>query len=116
MGKSQLGDRPVIQTDKRYGQISQCAANINCRQAGIHDQVGRFAIVDPRENAVTAPILEPRGRPLVQAVRFEIDRPRPMFLLITGDSPQQPAAILARRFDKQSNVRETRHETTGNSR
>ena len=92
MLKPEAGDDTIVQPDERYRQLCQCAADIDGRHPGRENRVRSSAVVDPGQDAIAAPILQPRRWRFVQAVGLKIDRPRAVLLvdLATPRSSPRP--------------------------
>src|SRR5262245_21549521 len=104
VGGGDAGPGGVVGEDCGHVEIGQPAAQVDDREAATAQGPGDVAILDPRNNAVAAPLLEPGRRGIVQMMPLQVDRPGTAHADVVGDAAQESAAIAARRFDQQGHT------------
>ena len=103
--EGQPDHRPVVDPDGGQAEVGDGEPQVHRRQAGPADGPGHRAVVDPGEDAVAVPALQPRGRRRLQRVRLEVDGPGAVPVQVADDPLEEAPAVAAGGLDEQGDVR-----------
>jgi hypothetical protein len=98
-------DGVAIAGHGREASFDRVAADIDDWQFRRRDRLFNLAVLDPRDNPMSMPIVEPGWGLISTTLLREMDFPIRSLSHVSSDSPQQPATVGVGSFDQERYLR-----------
>src|ERR1700730_15302930 len=110
MLRSNRTDSVTIASYGREASFDRIAANVDDRQFCRRDSLFNLTVLDPGDNAMSMPVMEPRRRFISTALLCEMDFPVRTLAHVSSYSSQQSSTVGVGSFNQQRYLRTRRGE------
>src|SRR6185437_1970217 len=88
MFRTEPANSRAIDVYERKARVLDHSQHIHRGDADSRQRLGNGRILNARDDAIAAPVLQPARHTLLKAARLVINRPRPLLADVTGDAAQ----------------------------
>src|SRR5258705_6298438 len=110
MLRSNRADSVAIASYGWEASFDRIAANVDDGQFGRRDSLFNLTVLDPGDNAMSMPVMEPRRRFVSTALFCEMDFPVRALAHVSSYASQQSSTVGVGSFDQQRYLRARRGE------